>query len=74
MTSYKTELTINLFSGFAGVFQCGPASLEAVRKGQIGLAYDVPFVLAEVNADLVHWREDREARRGWRRMNADKFS
>ena len=28
----------------------GPASLEAVKKGQIGLAYDVGFVLAEVNA------------------------
>ncbi|CAG7835561.1 unnamed protein product [Allacma fusca] len=57
-----------------GVFQCGPASLEAVRKGQLGMAFDVSFILAEVNADLVHWKKDREASRGWRRMNADKFS
>ena len=28
----------------------GPASVEAVKNGQIGLLYDVPFVLAEVNA------------------------
>jgi transglutaminase 1 len=48
--------------------------LEAVRKGQVGLAYDVSFILAEVNADLVHWRQDREATRGWRRLNADKIS
>ena len=32
----------------------GPASVEAVKKGQIGLAYDVGFVLAEVNAGTHH--------------------
>ena len=35
------------------MYQCGPASLEAVRRGEVTLPYDVPFVLAEVNADLV---------------------
>lgn len=33
-----------------GFYQCGPASVEAIRKGQVGLAYDVAFVLASVNA------------------------
>jgi transglutaminase 1 len=56
-----------------GVYQCGPASLEAVRRGQLGLAYDVPFILAEVNADVVYWKEDRQAKRGYRRLNADKI-
>lgn len=30
----------------------GPASVEAVRKGQVGLLYDVSFVLSEVNAGI----------------------
>ena len=32
--------------------QCGPASVEAVRRGDLGLGYDVDFVSAEVNADV----------------------
>eukprot|EP00094_Tigriopus_californicus_P012932 TCALIF_12504-PA protein Name:"Similar to Hemocyte protein-glutamine gamma-glutamyltransferase (Tachypleus tridentatus)" AED:0.06 eAED:0.06 QI:229/0.77/0.6/1/0.55/0.5/10/109/752 len=33
-------------------YRCGPAPVEAVRRGQVGLSYDVTFVFAEVNADL----------------------
>ena len=32
--------------------QCGPASVEAVRRGDLGLGYDVDFVFAEVNSDI----------------------
>lgn len=39
----------------AGVFCCGPASVEAIRRGQVGLRYDGAFVFAEVNADCVAW-------------------
>lgn len=42
----------------SGLYQCGPASLEAVRRGEVNLPYDVPFVLAEVNADLIRWQQD----------------
>lgn len=56
-----------------GVYQCGPASLEAVRKGRVGYAFDVPFVLAEVNADLVRWREDKSSEFGFVRMEANKY-
>ncbi|ROT63475.1 hypothetical protein C7M84_018633 [Penaeus vannamei] len=52
--------------------QCGPASLEAVRKGDIGLSYDAPFVFAEVNADVMHWAEDPESDWGWRRIGTIK--
>ncbi|KAK6174754.1 hypothetical protein SNE40_017972 [Patella caerulea] len=38
-----------------GVFCCGPASLVAVKRGELGQLYDVPFVFAEVNADIIHW-------------------
>ncbi|XP_074092367.1 protein-glutamine gamma-glutamyltransferase Z [Macrotis lagotis] len=41
-----------------GIFCCGPASVRAVREGDIQLAYDTPFVFAEVNADEVIWLQN----------------
>uniref|UniRef100_A0A671F3X8 protein-glutamine gamma-glutamyltransferase n=2 Tax=Rhinolophus ferrumequinum TaxID=59479 RepID=A0A671F3X8_RHIFE len=38
-----------------GVFRCGPASVTAIREGDVHLAHDGPFVFAEVNADYVTW-------------------
>lgn len=35
-----------------GVFCCGPAPVKAVRDRRIELIFDVPFVYAEVNADV----------------------
>uniref|UniRef100_A0A3P9QH46 Protein-glutamine gamma-glutamyltransferase 2 n=1 Tax=Poecilia reticulata TaxID=8081 RepID=A0A3P9QH46_POERE len=37
-----------------GLFCCGPASVTAIRNGEVDLKYDVPFVFAEVNADSVY--------------------
>ncbi|XP_069549902.1 protein-glutamine gamma-glutamyltransferase 2-like [Brachyistius frenatus] len=36
-----------------GVFCCGPASLKAIKEGELTRKYDAPFVFAEVNADVV---------------------
>uniref|UniRef100_G3WFT6 protein-glutamine gamma-glutamyltransferase n=1 Tax=Sarcophilus harrisii TaxID=9305 RepID=G3WFT6_SARHA len=41
-----------------GIFCCGPASVKAIKEGDIQLAYDTPFVFAEVNADEVIWLKD----------------
>ena len=41
--------------------QCGPASLEAIRRGDVGLNYDCRFVFAEVNADAIDWIRDEES-------------
>lgn len=38
-----------------GLFCCGPASVKAIKEGDVHLAYDTPFVFAEVNADEVIW-------------------
>ncbi|XP_056376555.1 protein-glutamine gamma-glutamyltransferase 4 isoform X1 [Hyla sarda] len=38
-----------------GVFQCGPCSLTALKKGIVYLPYDAKFVFAEVNADKMEW-------------------
>jgi len=42
-----------------GIYCVGPASCHAIKTGQIQLAYDGPFVFAEVNSDKWHWRVDR---------------
>ncbi|CAM2102156.1 protein-glutamine gamma-glutamyltransferase E [Caretta caretta] len=42
----------------AGIYQCGPASLIAVKEGDVDLEYDCPFVFAEVNADRISWTYD----------------
>ncbi|XP_037377193.1 protein-glutamine gamma-glutamyltransferase E [Talpa occidentalis] len=41
-----------------GVFQCGPASVNAIREGDVNLEFDGPFVFAEVNADRITWIYD----------------
>uniref|UniRef100_A0A2R5LJF4 Putative transglutaminase/protease-like logues n=1 Tax=Ornithodoros turicata TaxID=34597 RepID=A0A2R5LJF4_9ACAR len=51
-----------------GFYQVGPCSVAAVRKGEIGYMYDSPFVFAEVNADVVHWKEDPDSSFGWTRQ------
>lgn len=49
-----------VFSYFAGVFTCGPASVKAVKQGEIFYGYDTKFVFAEVNGDRMHWIVDSE--------------
>ena len=55
----------------ANRYQLGPASLEAVKRGKVRLAYDVGFVFSEVNANLVRWQPDRSSRLLWRRIETD---
>uniref|UniRef100_A0A7M4EQ23 protein-glutamine gamma-glutamyltransferase n=1 Tax=Crocodylus porosus TaxID=8502 RepID=A0A7M4EQ23_CROPO len=38
-----------------GIFQCGPASVVAVKQGDVDLSYDTLFVFSEVNADSNRW-------------------
>lgn len=43
-----------------GTFRCGPASVNAIRSGQVYLKHDTPFVFAEVSAQNVQvcaWTE-----------------
>ncbi|XP_034036368.1 protein-glutamine gamma-glutamyltransferase K-like isoform X2 [Thalassophryne amazonica] len=41
-----------------GIFRCGPASLAAIRNGQVYLKHDSPFVFAEVNSDKIYWQRN----------------
>lgn len=54
-------------------YQCGPASLEAIRRGEVGLKYDVPFMLASVNADVIRWLEDPSSDLGFTRIDSNKY-
>ena len=38
------------------VYRCGPASVMAVKRGEVLRPYDANFVYAEVNADKVFWK------------------
>ncbi|OWR44550.1 putative annulin [Danaus plexippus plexippus] len=42
------------------VYRCGPASLRAVRDGELQKPYDVSYVFAQVNADKVLWKYSGE--------------
>ena len=35
------------------IYRCGPASVAACKLGEIKRPYDITFVFAEVNADMV---------------------
>ncbi|XP_022248775.1 hemocyte protein-glutamine gamma-glutamyltransferase-like, partial [Limulus polyphemus] len=54
-----------------GIYQLGPAPQLAVKRGEVGYRYDVPFVFAEVNADIVYWQKDRKAETGWKKMKTN---
>lgn len=54
-------------------YQCGPASVEAIRQGAVGYNYDVTFMVASVNADLMRWKEDPESDLGYSKIDCNKY-
>jgi len=42
------------------IFRCGPASVKAVKNGEVYLPYDTGFVFAEVNGDNVYWEVKKD--------------
>ncbi|XP_030636004.1 coagulation factor XIII A chain [Chanos chanos] len=43
-----------------GMYRCGPASVAAIKHGQICYPFDGPFVFAEVNSDVVFYQRNKE--------------
>ena len=62
MTSNVSSLLWLMFITFvlflSGVFRCGPASVNAIKNGEVYLPYDTGFIFAEVNGDCVYWDVD----------------
>eukprot|EP00794_Sanderia_malayensis_P004709 gene4709-5330_t len=44
----------------SGKYRCGPASVRAIKEGKVNLKYDAKFIFAEVNADKVYWKFNKE--------------
>ncbi|XP_042329320.1 protein-glutamine gamma-glutamyltransferase 4-like [Sceloporus undulatus] len=38
-----------------GIFRCGPASVKAIKYGEVNHDYDTMFLFSAVNADKVYW-------------------
>ncbi|XP_051000568.1 LOW QUALITY PROTEIN: protein-glutamine gamma-glutamyltransferase E [Acomys russatus] len=51
-----------------GVFQCGPASVIAIREGDVDRNFDMVFIFAEVSADRITWIHD--TRTGSQKQNS----
>ncbi|KDR16648.1 Hemocyte protein-glutamine gamma-glutamyltransferase, partial [Zootermopsis nevadensis] len=55
------------------LYRCGPSSVEAVRRGEVGFSYDTPFVFSEVNADVCHFQEDETSEWGFSRLRINHY-
>lgn len=55
------------------MYRAGPASLVAIRRGEISHLYDAPFVFAEVNADVIHWQIDEESEYGIKKLKTNTY-
>lgn len=56
-----------------GSYRLGPASVRAVQKGEVSLAYDTRFVIAEVSADICHFQEDDASDFGFVKLSINKY-
>ena len=54
------------------MFQVGPTSVEAVRRGDVGLGYDTAFVFTEVNADVLVFVKDNRSSWGFRKIDQNE--
>ncbi|XP_035004642.2 coagulation factor XIII A chain [Hippoglossus stenolepis] len=43
-----------------GMYRCGPASVHAIKHGQICFPFDAAFVFAEVNSDVVFYSRRKD--------------
>ncbi|XP_056129160.1 protein-glutamine gamma-glutamyltransferase 2 [Lampris incognitus] len=43
-----------------GVYCCGPIPVRAIKSGELTFKYDAPFVFAEVNADVIAFRRNKD--------------
>lgn len=59
-----------------GIFQTGPASLNAIKQGHVYLPYDGRFVFAEINGDRMTWEvsESPEGYQDLKKIKTDTAS
>lgn len=45
-----------------GLYRAGPASIIAIKEGDINTRYDAGFIFAEINADVIYWGQSEDGR------------
>lgn len=55
----KTSSNIDLMSP-SGVYCCGPVPVKAIKEGELTFNYDAVFVFAEVNADVLTFKKEKD--------------
>ena len=55
------------------MYRCGPSPLEAIRRGEVGVGFDTPFIFAEVNADVCHFVRDPTAPWGFKKSKLNEY-
>ncbi|KAG9276726.1 coagulation factor XIII A chain [Astyanax mexicanus] len=45
-----------------GYYRCGPTPVKAIKEGELSYQFDASFVFAEVNSDVVFYKQDRYGR------------
>ncbi|CAG4998454.1 unnamed protein product [Parnassius apollo] len=55
------------------VYHCGPASVEAVRRGEVGFQYDTPFMYGQLNSELCLFQEEENSDWGFVRMSSNQY-
>ncbi|XP_030067450.1 protein-glutamine gamma-glutamyltransferase 2 [Microcaecilia unicolor] len=58
-----------------GVYCCGPAPVKAIKEGDLSVKYDVPFIFAEVNADVIYYiqQDDGSTKKSIHTSQVGKF-
>jgi len=51
----------------------GPSSVEAVRRGEIGFAFDSYYLFTEVNAEVSHFQEDETSHWGFKKCRLNNY-
>ncbi|XP_052398274.1 coagulation factor XIII A chain-like [Carassius gibelio] len=41
-----------------GLYRCGPASVNAIKEGEVSYPFDAKFVFAEINSDVIYYKAD----------------
>lgn len=42
------------------MYRCGPAPVEAVKRGEVNVGFDTTFVYTEVRADMCVFKESED--------------
>lgn len=70
LTLITNQYIVSISIIVLGVYRCGPAPVVAIKRGELGrMQYDLPFVFAEVNADVIKWEKQTSSK--WKKVKVE---